>query len=65
LPQYLLRFRKSSPVEFEELDLEAEDLLDGIRIALATANGRTCELWHAGKRLILIEPGQAPAHSKP
>jgi hypothetical protein len=58
LPQYRLRFQNQSQGPFEEVDLKAEDLLDGVRIALARANGQTCELWQAGRRLILIDPGE-------
>jgi hypothetical protein len=41
-------------------DLEAKDLLDAVKMALDAAAGRPCELWQAGKRLILIDHGAMP-----
>jgi hypothetical protein len=56
--QYHLRIRSSDLDTFQTADLEAENLLHAVTIALDAANGLPCELWQAGKRLILIDCGE-------
>lgn len=60
LPQFHLKIRisPSSAEAIDVLELQAKDLQDGIRVAVETAKGRPCELWQAGKRLILINCGE-------
>lgn len=53
--RYQLRIRNHGFGAFEEVQLEAANLLDGVSRALELARGRPCELWHAGRRLIFID----------